>query len=123
MNENDHSFEPSLAACNVCHATNDFDYGGVQEEIEELLDELAVILEANGVIAKGHDDVYAINQETGLIQLVTTVGGYHPVVAIHSLLNSQAFFIWIGLEEDRSLGVHNPKYVIALLENIIEALS
>lgn len=35
---------------------------------------------------------------------------------------AQAFFNWIGLEEDRSLGVHNPSYVKALLKNSIEAV-
>ncbi len=34
LNEGDHTFMPSLDACNACHATTDFNYGGVQAEIE-----------------------------------------------------------------------------------------
>ena len=39
------------------------------------------------------------------------------------MVQAQAFYNWIGLTEDRSLGVHNPRYVEALLSNSIEALS
>ena len=39
------------------------------------------------------------------------------------LIDEQAFFNWIGLEEDRSLGAHNPAYFEALLDNSIEALT
>lgn len=39
------------------------------------------------------------------------------------MVQAQAFFNWIGLTEDRSLGVHNPRYVTALLENSIEAIT
>jgi hypothetical protein len=35
---------------------------------------------------------------------------------------AQAFFNWIGLTEDRSKGVHNPRYIEALIDNSIEAL-
>jgi len=44
------------------------------------------------------------------------------VVGTYPMAHAQAFFNWIGLEEDRSLGVHNPQYVNALLTNSIEAL-
>ena len=47
---------------------------------------------------------------------------YHPVVGTYPMVQAQAFFNWVGLEEDRSLGVHNPRYVEALLTNSIEAL-
>ncbi|MCK4848678.1 MAG: hypothetical protein KAT16_06625, partial [Candidatus Heimdallarchaeota archaeon] len=50
-----HSFNPSLAACNVCHTTADFNYGGVQTEIDELLDELRDLLVAAGVVEQGHE--------------------------------------------------------------------
>jgi hypothetical protein len=48
--------------------------------------------------------------------------GYHPVVGTYPMVQAQAFFNWVGLEEDRSLGAHNPKYVKALLANSIAAL-
>ena len=102
--EGGHSWNPSLAACNVCHTTLDFDYGDVQTEVHELLIELRDLLIAAGVVA-GDD-----------------VDGYHPVPGTYPTAVARAVFNWIGLDEDRSLGVHNPKYIIALLKNTIEAM-
>ena len=38
------------------------------------------------------------------------------------MILAQAFFNWVGLVEDRSVGVHNPNYVNALLKNTIAAV-
>lgn len=102
--EGGHSFNPSLAACNNCHTTADFNYGGVQAEVDELLVELRDLLIAAGVVA-GDD-----------------VDGYHPVKGTFPMAHVRAFFNWTGLDEDRSLGAHNPKYVKALLKNSIDAM-
>jgi len=104
MYDGNHDFTPQLAACNECHTTIDFNYGGVQDDISDLLDELRDALIAAGVVA-GDD-----------------VDGYHPVVGTYPMAQAQAFFNWIGLTEDRSLGVHNPKYVEALLQNSIDSM-
>jgi hypothetical protein len=50
------------------------------------------------------------------------VDGYHPVVGTYPMIQAQAYFNWVGIEEDRSLGAHNPKYIKALLLNTIAAL-
>jgi len=104
--EGDHTWKPSLATCNACHsvASENFDYGGRQTNTQLQLDELRDLLLAAGVVT-GDD-----------------VDGYHPVVGTYSMVQVQAFFNWIGLEEDRSLGAHNPQYVNALLVNTIDAL-
>jgi cytochrome c2 len=101
-----HSFNPNLDACNKCHnATNtDFNYGGVQTEVESQLVVLRDKLILLGVV-EGDDE-----------------HGYHPVVGTYPMIQAQAYFNWIGLAEDRSLGAHNPKYVKALLQNTIKAL-
>lgn len=99
-----HTWNPTIASCNACHATEDFDYGGVQFDMEEKLLELRDLLIVAGVVA-GDD-----------------VDGYHPVVGTFPMDHARAFFNWTGLDEDRSLGVHNPQYVNALLTNSIEAL-
>ncbi|MDX8340191.1 hypothetical protein SLH46_13410 [Draconibacterium sp. IB214405] len=101
-----HSFIPSVAACNECHDADldDYNYGGVQTEVEEMLIELRDDLIALGVVEGNDED------------------GYHPHVGTYPLVQVQAFFNWVGLEEDRSMGVHNPKYVKALLRNSIDAL-
>lgn len=100
-----HTFTPPVATCDGCHTTTSYDYGGVQTDIAAKLDELKGILITKGVIDGNETD------------------GYHPVVGEHTLLEAQAFFNWIGLVEDRSLGVHNPKYVEALVYNTIEQLN
>ncbi len=104
--EGGHSFIPSLAACNECHDADldDYNYGGVQTEVHEMLVELRDQLIALGVVEGNDED------------------GYHPHVGTFPTVQVQAFFNWVGLEEDRSLGVHNPKYVKALLRNSIEAM-
>ena len=122
MHEGEHSFNPSLDACNACHSTADFNYGGVQTDTHDDLEELRDLLVAKGVLEQGHEEVYEIDQETGEIELVVTVEGYHPVVGTYPMILAQAFFNWVGLEEDRSLGAHNPKYYNALIKNSIAAL-
>ncbi len=105
MANNNHSFEPTLAGCTDCHTgLTSFDLNGAQTDIHDLLVELRGLLIAAGVVAGDDTD------------------GYHPVVGTHDMVLSQAFFNWVGLDEDRSLGVHNPSYVKALLKNSIEAV-
>jgi hypothetical protein len=101
-----HSFNPNIDACNSCHNATDinFNYGGVQTEVEDQLVVLRDKLIELGVV-EGDDE-----------------HGYHPVVGTYPMVQAQAYFNWIGIEEDRSLGVHNPKYIKALLQNTIKAL-
>lgn len=101
-----HSWIPNLGACEDCHGTEmeDYNYKNFQTEIAGLLEELRDMLIDRGVVAGSEEE------------------GFHPVVGEYPMLQAQAFFNWIGLEEDRSLGAHNPNYVKALLENTIAAL-
>ncbi len=102
MYEGAHTFaEPYLAACNQCHSSaTDFDINGKQTEIEELMTTLAGILVTNGVLGEdGH-----------------VITGTYPVNV------ARGFYNYIAVEEDKSMGAHNPAYVIAILENTIEAL-
>jgi hypothetical protein len=106
--EGGHTFNPSLASCNACHtgSSTDFDYGGVQTETEELLIELRDLLIAHEVL-----------------EYVELDDAYEPIPGEYDMVLVQAFFNWVGLEEDRSLGVHNPQYVKALLQNSIDAVN
>ncbi len=100
-----HSWHTALAACQTCHAgTDDFDVNGFQTDTQGKLDGLRDRLVELGVVA-GDDE-----------------HGYHPVEGVYPMVQVRAFFNWIGLEEDRSKGAHNPSYVDALLENSLEAL-
>jgi len=105
-----HSLVPSLAACNTCHGATDTNYnhGGTQTLVEEKLVELRDKLMALGVIE--YVDVDGVMT-------------YEPKVGTYPMLYAQAYYNWIGIEEDRSLGAHNPTYVKALLLNTLEALN
>lgn len=96
--EGGHTFNPTVAACTACHTdATSLDIAGVQTEVHDLLEELKGILEAKGVLdAEGH-----VVPETYTVDLAA------------------AYYNYIGIEEDRSLGVHNPAYIKALLTNTI----
>src|SRR5665648_458917 len=86
-----HTFEPSVATCKVCHtsATN-FDINGVQTETHAKLDQLGQLLVNAGVLS-------SIDQE---------VGG--PTVTEAPANVAYALFNWIYIaKEDESKGVHN----------------
>jgi hypothetical protein len=102
-----HTFNPQVAACNSCHGATDedFNYGGVADDVALMLEELRDLL-----------------VDKGILEYVEADEAYEPIVGVHPMAGAQAFFNWVGLEEDRSLGAHNPKYVEALLENSIAAV-
>jgi hypothetical protein len=80
----------------------------VQTDVKKQLDELRDKLLALGVITK------------------TTVDGvdiYAPKPGTVPMVQAQAVYNYFGIKYDRSYGVHNPKYVKALLSNSIQALN
>jgi nitrate/TMAO reductase-like tetraheme cytochrome c subunit len=94
--------EESLSSCIACHEDiESFDRDGVQTEIEELLEEVHVLLVAQGLIDG--------ESGSGLTGTFTS---------------EQAGALWNykTIEEDRSMGVHNPKFAKFLLETALEAL-
>ena len=118
-----HTFYPSVSSCTACHAgATDFDINGVRTAIKVQLDTLQSLLLSQGVIEEAVEEIFELDEETGDIIPVLVSDGYHPVVGTFTMAQSQAFFNWIGLLEDRSLGVHNPAYYEALLTNSIEAI-
>jgi hypothetical protein len=94
--------EDNVASCVECHAdAEDFDYMGIQTEIEMYLDSLASVLQGMGVMDQDH----------------------YIITGTRTELEAGAFLNFQFLYEDRSLGVHNPKYAKALLVNTLEALA
>lgn len=99
----------NVAACTGCHSgATSFDIGGVQSEIAVLIEELHGLLVEHGLYT-----------EESLFE------GGHPVTSSqlgrnHTEEEAGAVFNYILFEEDRSLGVHNPKYIKAVLTNTIE---
>ena len=103
IHEGGHTFNPTLEGCQSCHAELDtFDRHDVQTETQELLDQLKALLTQAGVFnADG-----SVNTTTEISD--DTVGAY---------------FNYIYVLEDGSLGVHNSFYAKELLEKSIADLS
>jgi hypothetical protein len=103
---NNHSFEPSVTACQECHAdAENFDINGVQTEVQAMVDELGELLVAEGVLSENSPDG-------------------HPTVTEAPEGVATALYNWIYVaHEDKSLGVHNPAYTKALLQAGLDALA
>lgn len=91
----------NVAGCTSCHSgIEDFDRNGVQTEIQAMLDELKVLLVAEGLI-----------EESG-----------SGIVGTFSSEQAGALWNYKTVLEDRSLGVHNSQFAKALLQTGIDAL-
>lgn len=100
-----HSWIPNLNACNTCHETEDYNYGGGQTDVAAKLDQIKDKLIEFGLVTVNEESEYS------------AVPGTYPMVL------ARAYFNWKGIKDDRSLGVHNPRYINALLANTLEALN
>ncbi len=90
------------ASCEGCHGSDaDFDFLNTQTDVMALWDSLSNMLHADSILVEG--DINAP------ITLTADQAG-----AVMNLLY---------IEEDGSTGVHNPRYIKALLNNSIQALS
>jgi len=105
-----HTYEPEVATCQACHSdAENFDIGGVQTEVQAMLDELGEQLVALGALSENSADGHPTTevQENGAPENVAT-----------------ALWNWIYVaHEDKSLGVHNPAYTKALLQAGLDALA
>lgn len=91
-----HSMKPTSTACTDCHSN------GVPSEVEGLAENmvtLANLLDEVGIVHEGH-----------------------PVEGEYSIVQAEAAWNYLLVMEDASNGVHNPKYVNALIKNSIEVL-
>jgi hypothetical protein len=108
-----HEFIPKVAACEPCHgviasfrdipASGDFDGNGtiegLQDEVEGLLDLLETALVAGGLDTTGVGTADALGDTLR-----------------STLLQREAGWNWVFVEDDKSLGIHNPDYAIQLLQ-------
>jgi len=115
-----HNFEPTIEACANCHGTittfddilasGDFDgdgnIEGIQSETQGLLDLLEEALVADGLDTVGVGIAGAFGDTTRSTQLQREAG-----------------YNWVFVEEDKSLGIHNPDYVIQLLQQSYKHLT
>jgi len=88
-----------VGVCQECHPTaEDYDYDGVQTEVGLLLEDLASLLLAADLIDDDNEPVSDTIPDAGA---------------------AGAVFNFVLVEEDRSHGIHNPGYIIDLLESSI----
>lgn len=102
-----HTFAPNVNACNAsgCHDNaplTNFNYNGAQDSVTVWLKQLGAKLVAAGLL-KYNADSSATSEVTGT----------YPADQAGALFNYE------GLSDDKSEGVHNFKYVKALLKNSI----
>jgi hypothetical protein len=94
-----------VTGCNAedCHygAIEDFSVGGVQAEVELLMEDLHSILVARGIL----------DAMDGL-----------PVEGKYSEAEAGALYNFLFVEGDRSDGIHNTDYAVALLESSLAKL-
>jgi hypothetical protein len=91
----------NLGACVDCHGDDveDFDLNMVQTDVEALLVQLGGLLETAGMVDADH----------------------HPVDGfVASADSAGALWNFLLVEEDRSHGVHNPRWAKSLLESSID---
>lgn len=96
-----HTFEPQLAKCQQCHASaTNFDVGGVQTEVANLMEQLEDLLPQDST---GH-----------VAHVMDTLNWTRP--------QREAGYAYFFVYDDKSHGVHNRDYTIALLTNAINYL-
>jgi hypothetical protein len=103
----------NVAGCNTCHSDfEDFtEFGDTPATVLALLIELEQMLVDAGIKVAMSEDY--------------TIHGISPyaVKGTYGANLAAAFTNWQLFAEDRSLGLHNPPYVKAVLQNSIEAIS
>jgi hypothetical protein len=90
-----HSFVPDITQCDACHGSA-YDVSSVMSDISSRLDALQTALEG----------IHAIHVEDD---------GVHPMYASITRAQFQAFWNFMVIYEDQSMGVHNPDYVELML--------
>jgi len=95
------------AGCETCHTSgvDDFEHFGLQAEVQALLDDLAEALAAAGALEWDAED-----------------GEWNDVSGEFPANVAAAFWNYMAVVEDRSLGLHNPTYVKGILEGSIAEL-
>lgn len=98
-----------VAACVGCHeGVKNFDFYGTQTDTEKLIQELRAKLLEKGLIKISDEADYVSDR---------VIAGTYPVYTAAAIYN----YRWSVA--DRSLGIHNPKYIKAILKNSISALN
>ncbi len=106
MHESEHSFEPTLGSCNTTECHNG--------DITTVTDNSRQISVANLLETLRGELVTA-----GLLEEDIETGEFHPVKGTYPVDQVGALYNYETIFDDRSMGIHNFKYVEALLQSSI----
>jgi hypothetical protein len=97
-----HTWIPNVANCLACHSdATDFDIDGEQTAIQGMLDQVKALLVDQGML---------------------TASNNNPVPGTYDSVKAAALYNFLYVDQDRSLGVHNPGYTKTLLQAALDAL-
>jgi len=124
----DHSFNPSLSACQGCHAgTTTFDINGFQSQIESALTQIETWFNTEGFLTRASAAPY-----TPLTTAQLGDGNWDqdspvPGATLAGVLLTQdqagALYDYILVAKGGASGVHNPKYIAEVLYDSYYALT
>lgn len=105
----------NTAPCVSCHGkAADYNINGRQQEVEILLGELRLLLEQ-------HNNGRLPGFQPGACNRCHR-GGMQPFDHDPDLILGKAYENYLLVERDKSLGVHNPPYVLQLLQSSLESV-
>ena len=100
-------FQGNVTRCQACHAdAKNFDVNGVQTEVKAMFDELRTIFVTKGMLDK----------DTDLWVTSADAPASYPEAVTQAMWNFKV------VEYDQSMGVHNPEYTKALLQQGLDAM-
>jgi hypothetical protein len=99
------------ASCKECHSD------GGSLDLNDVRDELA--LEIDGLLS----DLYDVLVAEGVMYPAGDPNEYLLAPGVFTTALVAAQVNYAAVKEDRSMGIHNPKYIRAVLENTIEAVT
>jgi hypothetical protein len=112
----DHSFAPSLSACQGCHTgTTTFDVNGGQSLITSAMGELQGALNGAGYLTRSAAAPYASLQPSEIADSQFDLDQPLPSAVTLTAPRAGALYNYILVARGGALGVHNPKYVQQIL--------
>jgi hypothetical protein len=124
----DHSFNPSLASCQGCHAgTTTFDINGFQSQIQSALTQIETWFNTQGFLTRASAAPYAPLTMAQLGDGNWDEDSPVPGAALDSGLLTQdqagALYDYILVAKGGASGVHNPVYIAQILYDSYSALT
>ena len=107
----------NVEACSGCHGDIGEDFNEITATVDGNKDH-----DGDGVEEGLQEEVHGLLEL--IIENIPNDGNGHPMIedSTVTLLEAQAAYNYLMVEEDRSFGIHNPKFTVALLKLTLEKL-